>query len=188
MSIVVARPSRISSARSRPAAGAVHEAVAGVSGVEIEAPDVLGLAQDRMVVGRHFIESGPAAGDADPLHERQTDGGGFQMGQLPVLVHGLVEGGRLVGPRHPGEKPGAFAVEVEVGAKSMTKVQSEGISGVGRGREELAPDGLDGDVQPGHAADQTGPGPGRVDHDGRGDRPLVGLDAGDAAGCRGEAP
>jgi len=128
------------------------------------------------MIGRDLIKAGPAPGDPLLLHERQAKGGRFQVGQLPLLVDGLVERGRLIGPGHAGEQTGALAVKIEARSELDDERKIGRDFGRRGRREKLAFDRLDGNLQTGHPPDFPRPGAGRVDHQRRWDPAGAGQD------------
>ena len=93
--------------------GALQEAVSGEARCIDEAGDLVGLADERVVVGRDLVVALPAARDPHVEERRQPLLGYLQDLLEPRRVGALHEPRLLLAIGHPEEEARAFAMEVE---------------------------------------------------------------------------
>ena len=145
--------------------------------------------EDRVVVGRHFVEAGPGALGVDlgllQAGEAVDTAGEDLFDEGAVEIE--LEAGGLFGVVPGEQESAALGAVVEAGGHVDDHGRGVGDAVEGLGGDEHAAQGFDGEVESGESGDVAGPGAGGIDDGAAGDEAARGFDAGDAARIAGDA-
>src|SRR5688500_1354524 len=124
-------------------------------------------AENRVSIWGDLVQTCPMRSAARPFEQRHALDRCFEILQLELFIHILVEAGLFIWITHPDQQPIALAVEIE----RLRKIDHEWkIFGDFLQRvcgEHLSPDGDDRHLDSRHLTNPPGPGSGRVQDEAR---------------------